>query len=730
MVLRRLDLLATGVLEEVLTQCSPHAGRITSLDVSFSITDLDGLSWMCRHLVNLRMLHAKSCSLCDAAAASPAVAWPKKLRDLDLSRNDLKAIPQGIVDLLHLVKLNLSGNSIHYVPPALLRIPRLKRCLLLNNPIRNLPKDICREGVERMRTYLAVEPLPLPVEPEVAERRPNGREKNVSNKHRSVSISSCSDLRRYVLRNQSSFESGYESSSHQHQRSPSSTSSVSTDIDSLEHSDMDDSESEEAFTGTSSKSLWPSFHSGKIPEGYEEAKSSPLCQLYLPEECQSSERVEVQEVKDLSMHPKLEDNKLLITPVVRITPHGLKFECNKPAIVVLPHCTISRGFEELSIDLLPLCSDTKQYQAPEWTRLKPPSTCEVFEDRILFSTFHFSLFAVAASFSYPSSDVEVRHGMGAELTMPELSGFRLTVPENSIKPSDGTVSIKSTVYYCDRSYRASDELAPASACIGMEPNRLEFDRPVQISIPIPDCSAIRSRFPEAKLELWCAEEELDDRSNVPRNWKKIDVLQPDNIDDNGVLSVVSFATDHFSWYEFLWTLCTSPLQRLGLGASSFYGQLSSRSRFVAIRFQAFMSHPQGKPGKFGLVVAVYKFGEPLSTPSNYPLLVADSGAKRLFLRVGSLHVRVEGCFLASTGDVQEVLERDGAILDFTGEDFCERFEFALNLKAGIPLPLPEGQVLGKLRFIQWEDSRPIHKSYNLIIVSGTEDIFAPPNNPM
>lgn len=177
-----------------------------------------------------------------------------------------------------------------------------------------------------------------------------------------------------------------------------------------------------------------------------------------------------------------------------------------------------------------------------------------------------------------------------------------------------------------------------------------------------------------------------------------------------------FTADHFSWYELLWTVCTSSLQKLGLGAASFYSQLSSRSRYVAVRFQAFMSQPCGKLGNFGLVVTVYKFGDPLSLPSNYPLLVADSGTKRFYLRAGELHVRVEGYFLACQ-DVEEVLERNGKILDFTGEDFCERFEFALSLKAGVLLPLQEGQVLGKLRFIQWEEGTPIHKSYNLIMPS-------------
>ena len=729
LVLRRLDLLP--VLPEVLAQCRPHALYITNLDISFSIATFCTLNLLCKELVNLRVIYAKSCGLSDTLSS---VSWPRRLQDLDLSRNELKKCPQGIVELMYLTKLNLSGNRIDFIPTALLKIPCLMKCLLLSNPIHNIPKHICREGVEKMRNFLAVEPLPMPpdiLKEEACTESSTGA--NTQRRNRASSVSNCDDLRRFVLRNQGSLESGYESA-HRHPSS-SSVSSASTDA---EFSEASDTDCDIAVTAT-----WPAFHSGEIPKGYMEMGKSSLCQLYLPEDCVA--QVEVHEVRDLSLHPQLADNELLVTPVVRITPHGLRF-ANKPAIVILPHCTMSNHSQ--AMHLVPLCSDTRQYQTPEWTSLRSDShlglrsdaglesdsnlrpgsnsdpECEIFEDHIMFATFHFSLFAVAAVFPYPTSRIKVESGVGGELLVPELPGFSVRIPSDSIKPSIGSASLTGTVYYCDESYFSSNYLAPASACIGVEPHGMEFDSPVQISIPIPDYTAIKRHFPEAKLQLWCSEMCPDSGATVPQNWKLVGDGVEISVEksEDGDLEVVRFATIHFSWYELLWTLCTLPLQKLGLGATNVYNHLSSRARYVAVRFQAFMSQPCRTLGNFGLVVTVYKFGDPLTAPSNYPLLVSDSGSKRLYLRAGDLHVRVEGCFVASQ-NLSEVLERNGKILDFTGEDFCERFEFALNLKEGVAVPLQEGQVLGKIHFVQWEESTSIHKSFNLISVGNNEGIF-------
>lgn len=703
LILRKYDLLQPQILKDVLTRCRPHLRRISKLDISFSIADFGVLNLLCASLDNLRTLHAKSCGLSDALTP---VSWPRRLQDLDLSRNELRACPQGVCELLHLSKLNLSGNRIELIPPAVLQIPCLKKCLLLNNPIRNIPKDVCREGVEQMRQYLAVEPHPLPaqdVQGQQMSRSGGGRRRN------SASVSSlenCSDLRRFVLRSQgSSFESDYDSSVRCH--SPLSTDSLSSISTDVEFSECSDVELDSSFCNTE----WREFDTTEIPANYVGTKNSPLCQVYLPDDCTA--KIEIEEVKDLSLHPTLKDNQLLITPVVSITPHGLNFGSN-PAILVLSHCTKRNRAQDM--DLMPICSSTNQHQAPEWVVIDD-SECEIFAECVMFEVSHFSLFAVVATFPYPSLSVDVRPGVGGALLIPELPGFSLHIPNESVQSLKDKVSVKVTVFYCDQPYRVShNNSAPASACIGMEPHGMEFDSPVEIAIPIPDCTTIVSQFPEARLELWCSREAGPDGS-TPCNWQLVEGtdfhLQRNEECDSHVLQ---FTTSHFSWYELLWSLCTAPLQQLRLGATVAYDQLRGRAKYVGVRFQAFMSHPHGNSHTFGLAVTVYKFGDPLLAPSNYPLLVADSGIKRMFLRIGELHVRVEGCFVASQ-DVGEDLERAGRILDFAGEDFCERFEFVLSLKSEVAVPLQEGLVLGKLRFIQWDhQSHPIHKPYNLIVV--------------
>ena len=696
LVLRNFDLLP--LLKDVLSQCRPHQSHITKLDISFSIASLDVLNTLCSPLENLRTLHAKSCGLNDAPSIT--VPWPRRLQDLDLSRNELSECPQGITYLLHLVKLNLSGNKIKIVPPALLQIPCLKKCWFVNNPIHNVPKTVCREGVEQMRVFLSVEPHPIPHEARDLHKSSRSESRRRRRASSASSLENCGDLRRYVLHNQGSFESDYESSTQSPYQSSSSLSSVSTD---MEFSESSDAEFESNIVE------WRVFDIDEIPRDYTQTtERNPLCQVYLPEDCDAE--IEIHEVKDLSLHPRLKDNELLITPVVRISPHGLNFT-SRPAIIVLSHCTKKTSTQELG--LLPICSSTQQFQATKWTGLED-SDCQIFSDCVMFKTFHFSLFAVLASFPYPSLSLDVRPGIGGDLLIPELPGFALHIPNDCVQSLSEQVTVKGTVYYCDRQYRVSDHCTPASACIGIEPHGMEFDRHVEITIPIPDYTAIKSHCPDAKLELWCSQECLQD--SIPRNWKQLESIETRlERSENCESHVLRFRTTHFSWYEVLWSMCTIPLQKLRLGANVVYDQLLSRARFIAVRFQAFMSHPHGKCCTFGLAVTVYKFGEPLAVPSNYPLLVADSGTKRMFLRIGELVVRVEGCFTASQ-DVAENLERSARIMDFTGEDFCERFEFALNLKEGVVLPLQEGQMLGKLRFIQWEESVPIHKSYNLIMV--------------
>ena len=656
-------------LPAVLHQSKHHASHINSLDISYSIVEARTVSALCRAFGNLQSLSAVNCGLEELDSEMP---WPKGLKRIDLSRNKLNKFPNGIACLMYLETLNISGNLIRTVDPAVLQLPSLQKLYLLNNPIQDIPRHVCRAGVSEMRRYLHVEPLPLPEEESEQLR---SRRKSLSSKN----------LRKFLREHTwtESTESGYDSP-YQRVLSTSSCSSLS-DI----HHDLD--------------LQWPTFHSDTLPKGYTQVASGSLCQVYLPEECGESVHIEI--VKDLSLHPQVHSNELLITPVVRITPHGMMFPMDKPAIVALSHCARprSQGQEEM----VPLCSDTGLYEPPTWTRLESDHRCEVFHDCVTFSTTHFSLFAVVSVLPYPFAKAEINPDEGGILTVPELPGFELYIPPGSI---DIPVTLQATVYYANHTESDIDgNLSLATACVGLEPHGMEFTTPVCVSIPVPDFASIKASFQDAQLQLWCSPY-INEHTFHWEHVSNTNISVQEGIELNG--HVATFQVNHFSFFELLWTICRDTLQRLGYGASFVYNQLPSRTRYVSVRCQVFMSHPLNDL-TFGILVAVYKFGDPLTELSNYKWKLADTGNKRMFLRTGELRVSLEGCF-EPRGEVGETTLSRRTDIEFSGEDFCLRFEFALRLR-DLPLPLADHQLIGKMHIHQWDGTTLME--LNLIKVS-------------
>lgn len=676
--LRHIDLTTATILPAIIYQCGIRANYVRSLDISYSITNETTLKVLCSYLPRLQSLIAVQCGLSDIVEDTQ---WPKGLRTINLSRNMLTSFPSGLNSLLELTELNLSGNAITELDPELLQLPRLQKFHLLNNPVRNVPKSVCREGVYGLRTFFNVNPLCLPPTDIMLQE--------IHSLHISTSDPDrCLDLRRYVLHRRGSVESGYESS---RQRALSESTSCSV-------SELSDKENLLADTDEE----WPTFGLNILPEGYSEAGRSPLCQVYLPDGCKDEVQIEI--VKDLSLYPKVQSGELLITPVVRITPHGITFPNDKPAIIVLSHCTKPNGRGGLK--LVPLCSSTNINQNAQWIPITQCKRSEIFQNCVTFSTTHFSLFAVTASIPYPCTSLPVTPNVGGLLEFPDIPGFKIAIPADSVSSPN---IIKATLYFVDQPYAINNpERASASMCVGIEPHGLQFETPVTVSIPIPDYLEIKEYFPDASLNLYRAPSNGNEYGNV--DWKLAENQNSLIAQENGTVTA-TFSTTHFSFYEFLWTLKDT----LSLGASNIYKQIFSRAHFVSVRCQAFMSPPLSDL-TFGMVICVYKFGDPLTEISNYPLLVADSGEKQTFLRVGDLRVSLEGCFTGRL-DLGECLDRNTAIIDFKGEDFCTRFEFALTMNAAVRSPLSAGQVLGKLRFTQFNGNSPVCTNYNLTMVS-------------
>ena len=459
---------------------------------------------------------------------------------------------------------------------------------------------------------------------------------------------------------------------------------------------------------------WPSFDNYRLPKGYAPVAETNQCRVYLPRDCK--DEVNIKLVKDFSLYPTVQANELLITPVVHITPHGRKFSTEEPAIVTLPHCTKpSSGLESTTQQVIPVYSDSGLNQPPAWDRLDGKSDCEIFHDCVLFKTTHFSLFAVVSVLPYPTASISIGPNYGGLLTVPELPGFEINLP-----PTLGdTMTVTATVYYEDAPYNIeSNERALASPCIALEPHGTQFKSPVQISLPIPHYAEILSHFPNAKLELWHAMAGIGMESPEPENWEPFQSQNTNiSITQHGNNYVLVFTTSHFSWWETLWDIGRRVLQKIGLGVNIS----NPRTRYISVRIQAFMSQPiRSRMGgvadiqTFGLLVAVYKFGMPLSHLSNYPWSLLDTGSKRIYLQLGPLEVSIQGCFSAlEYEDPSSPLTRVTELIEFNGDDFCQRFEFALRLETDCEIQ--EGMLMGKLHFRQWRGSNPVNQNYNLMV---------------
>lgn len=668
----------------VLIQCQLHSAFISSLDCHFCILNKSSISTLCKCLVNLEELKIVDCGLREL---DHSTALPERLKCVDLSRNQLTQCPQGLTSLLYLTTLNLSGNLIQHLDPLLLRLPLLEKFHFIHNPVQNVPKHICREGVVIMREYFKTVILPKPP----PESIPVNSSLSVTRKSSSSVCDSrrCHDLRRYMylLNQQSSFDSGYESS----QRCRSSS------VSSIDTCDSD---------GATESSSLPPFEQFQLPSGYATAAESNVCLVFLPEGCKDEVNIEL--VKDVSLYPKVDSNELLITPVVQISPHGRHFSTEQPAIVVLPHCTKLEGGGNGSgskQQLVPLYSDSCLGQPTAWGKLDGDCDCQMFRDHVLFKTTHFSLFAVISVLPYPTASISIGPDHGGLLVIPELPGFEVSLPPTLTEK----VTVTATVYYDDAPYSKEDaEHAPASPCIGLEPHGAQFVTPVQVTLPIPNYAEIMRHFPNAELKLWHAQAVL----SHPQEWEQVDNSSI-SVEERRGQYVLVFKTTHFSWWETLWDIGRRALQRVGLGSSVD----NSRTRYVSVRIQAFMSPPVRlgrETHTFGLLVTVYKFGTPLSQLSNYPWSLLDTGSKRIYLRLGPLEVSIQGCFSAlEYEDPTCPLSRSAELIEFNGDDFCQRFEFALQLKPGCELL--EGVLMGKLRFKQWSGSTPHHHNYNLIV---------------
>ena len=676
LTLRGRRLSSSECPPEVLCKDIRPFGEIfTALDISYtSDCTWDTVDAFCVSLPHIQSLSAQCCDLSDPVKV---LRWPQKLKNLNLARNSLTKCPPGLESLTALRVINLSGNLIKALAQDVLQLSQLKKLHLTGNPLVYPPKSVAQQGVEAVRLYYGVTAMPVV--------------------HPATSVT----------------DGGYDSAGHCPETSQEGSTIMDTTCSEGEEEEEDENSrrDEESSQGEGESSEVEgdpiqncpgtaplSFSPDMLPPLYSWVATEHSCQVYLP---RGHDLVEVQihMVQDHSLLPPLQPNEILATPVVSVQPHGRIFPLDFPAVLVIPHCIDSSRLS--SACLVPMCSNTTAHQSPQWKKLDS-SIVEIFGNCIKLTAVHFSLFAVLLRWPYPSTTVEANPQCGARVTVQEVPGLSVSLPPGALQEP---ICLKTVVYFSDEPYHTCSGAALASPCIGLEPHGQQFSKPVDITVPIPDCDLICEEF-GGQLSLWRAE---CSGERAPLHWEREDVPYELQEVEPG-LCIVCFSVTHFSWFKWMWDLPQALLQAARAGAVHVFRRM--RVQAISVRCQVLMSPPI-HDRTCGMAVAVFRFGEPLRSIANYKWILADSGERRRYLRTGTIEVVLTGNFEPiSEFEENELKER----VTFTGQDFC--LEFALKLKDTVELPLRDHQVIGKLvlKEITEESGRAVI-SVNLIKVS-------------
>ena len=674
LTLRGRRLSSSECPPEVLCKDIRPFGEIfTALDISYtSDCTWDTVDAFCVSLPHLQSLSAQCCDLSDPVKV---LRWPQKLKNLNLARNSLTKCPPGLERLTALRVINLSGNLIEALTQDVLQLSQLKKLHLTGNPLVYPPKSVAQQGVEAVRLYYGVTAMPVVHSaPSVTDGGYDsaGRCPGTSQEGSTIMDTTCSEGE----------EEEGENSRRDEESSEGEEESSEVEGDPIQN-----------CPGTAPLSFSPDM----LPPRYSWVATEHSCQVYLP---RGHDLVEVQihMVQDHSLLPPLQPNEILATPVVSVQPHGRIFPSDFPAVLVIPHCIDSSRLS--SACLVPMCSNTTAHQSPQWKKLDS-SIVEIFGNCIKLTAVHFSLFAVLLRWPYPSTTVEADPQCGARVTVQEVPGLSVSLPPGALQEP---ICLKTVVYFGDEPYHTCSGAALASPCIGLEPHGQQFSKPVDITVPIPDCDLICEEF-GGQLSLWRAEYSEE---RAPLHWEREDVPYELQEVEPG-LCIICFSVTHFSWFKWMWDLPQALLQAARAGAVHVFRRM--RVQAISVRCQVLMSPPI-HDRTCGMAVAVFRFGEPLRSIANYKWILADSGERRRYLRTGTIEVVLTGNFEPiSEFEENELKER----VTFTGQDFC--LEFALKLKDTVELPLRDHQVIGKLvlKEITEESGRAVI-SVNLIKV--------------
>lgn len=407
-------------------------------------------------------------------------------------------------------------------------------------------------------------------------------------------------------------------------------------------------------------------------EGYKCVTHSSFGLVYLSSD--STQNVSIEAVNDLKLHPKLQVNEIMLTPVAFAFPDEMTSTFDPPAIIELMK-TIVPTDQNPQRKLVPLFSLSNPFQ---WKELISHD-CKMLADRIVFKTTQLGYLSVIARFPFPSARVIVEPTVSkpAELEIQEFPGFTMEIPPTSVKSS---MEITATVHYDDPKFRDTQKKRSlASACVTLEPHNAKFENSVKITLPIPNYDKITLQYPDIKLEMWHSKSSNQD----PTEWEIADNSSfTIHYDKQGNCLATAYIT-HFSNIMYWWN---KAVDYLNFFATSVCG-----------RCQVFMSHEtkRGSTIRFGISVLLYPFQEPYSMLPNLPYILFDSVVP-IQITVGEVECQIA---------LDNVLQRDYLTYDrkeyiehcYFSERYHMRIDFHITLDARTAeAKLPAGDRLATL----------------------------------
>ena len=139
------DLLHLDVSHNDLDSLPPQLRRLSNLQVlvlshnplsHFQIRPLPSLT-------ELRMLHMRNTQR-TVSNIPPALEGLVYLEDIDLSENGLTKIPEGLLTLPNLKRLNIGSNSLSEISPGIEVWTQLETLILSRNQIKTMPNSLCK----------------------------------------------------------------------------------------------------------------------------------------------------------------------------------------------------------------------------------------------------------------------------------------------------------------------------------------------------------------------------------------------------------------------------------------------------------------------------------------------------------------------------------------------------------------------------------------------------------